>query len=192
MQTYFIFQLTTLAITYANTFVMEKVFTQMEPDVLNTWGQASQLLRVCMTVLLGWSVLMQYKNSPLYLGLVRALMLAAAATLAMLWVWGAQYALQLSFLIFVLNPLVQLWGVTHAQGIERKTQIILIMGYAFYAVLLSYGSMVAFGWWPQLDSAATMPTTPNCPLNGCVGRLLVSLVVLSTASLTKLKHPHAL
>ena len=192
MQTYCIFQLTAVAFTFSNTGVMAKVFTQMEPDVLNTWGQAFQLLRVCMTVLLGWSVLMQYKNSPIYLGLVRALMLAAAASLAMLWVWSAQYALQLSFLIFVLNPVVQLWGVTHAQGIERKTQRILIMGYAFYAVILIYGSMVAFGWWPELDSDASLSTVSDWRLNGGLVSLFVFWVVIRQHQFSKFKQLEAI
>jgi signal transduction histidine kinase len=192
MQAYCIFQLTSVVFTFSNTGVMAKVFTQMEPDVLNTLGQASQLLRVCMTVLLGWSVLMQYKNSPIYLGLVRALLLAAVVSLAMLWVWSAQYALQLSFLIFVVNPLVQLWGVTHAQGIERKTQRILIMGYAFYAVILSYGSMVAFGWWPQLDSEATLSTVSDWRLNGGLVSLFVFWVVIRQHQFSKFKQLEAI
>lgn len=178
MQAYCAFQLTSVAFTFFNTGVMAKILTPIDPEVINTWGQTFQLLRVSMTILLGWAVLMQYQNASLYKGLVRTLLLASAVSLGMLWMWNTQQALQLSFSIFMVNPFVQLWGVTTAKDIDAKTQKILIMGYLLYAAILVYGTMVAFGWWPGFVSDATLSTVSDWRLNGGLVSLFVFWIVI--------------
>ena len=186
MQAYVVFQLASVAFTFSNTGVMAKVFAEVDPDVLNKWGQTFQLLRVCTMVILGWSALIQFKNSPLYEWLVRALMLAGAASLGMLWGWDAQYALQLSFLIFAINPLVQLFGVVKVQGLEPSIQKILVIGYAIFALILMYGSMVAFEWTPGFASDATLATVSDWRLNGGLVSMLVFWVVIRQHQSSKL------
>ena len=186
MQAYVVFQLASVAFTFSNTGVLARVFADVDPDILNKWGQTFQLLRVCTMVILGWSALMQFKNSPLYEGLVRALVLAGAASLGMLWWWNAQYALQLSFLIFSVNPLVQLLGVVKVQGLEPSIQKILVIGYAFFALILIYGSMVAFGWAPSFASDATLATVSDWRLNGGLVSMLVFWVVIRQHQSSKL------
>jgi signal transduction histidine kinase len=188
MQTYCIFQLTAFAFTFSTTGAMAQTFAEVDPHILNKWGQSFQLLRVGMTVILGWSVLMQYRNSALYNGLVRVLVLSCALTLGMLWTWDAQHALELSFLLFVLNPMVQLLGVVKAQGIEPKIQKILVVGYAVYALILVYGSGVAFGWLPGLESDATLSTISDWRLNGGLMSLFVFWIVIRQHQSGKLKQ----
>ena len=186
MQAYVVFQLASVAFTFSNTGVMAKVFAEVDPDVLNKWGQTFQLLRVCTMVILGWSALIQFKNSPLYEWLVRALILAGAASLGMLWAWDAQYALQLSFVIFSINPLVQLFGVVKVQGLEPSIQKILVIGYAIFALILMYGSMVAFEWTPGFASDATLATVSDWRLNGGLVSMLVFWVVIRQHQSSKL------
>ena len=188
MQTYCIFQLTAVAFTFSTTGAMAQTFTDLDPHTLNKWGQTFQLMRVGMTVILGWSVLMQYQNSALYNRLVRALVLSCALTLGMLWTWNTQYALVLSFVLFVINPLVQLFGVVNAQGIEPRIQKILVMGYAVYALILVYGSAVAFGWLPGLESDATLSTISDWRLNGGLISLFVFWIVIRQHQSGKLKQ----
>ena len=191
MQAYCVFQFTSVAFTFFNTGVMAKILTQIAPEVLNTWGQTFQLLRVSMTVLLGWAVLMQYQNASLYKGLVRVLVLASAVSLGMLWMWNAQHALQLSFLIFMVNPFVQVWGVTTAKDIDAKTQKILILGYLLYALILVYGTLVAFGWWPGLVSDATLSTVSDWRLNGGLVSLFVFWIVIRQHQSSKFRQLEA-
>ena len=186
MQAYVVFQLASVAFTFSNTGVMERVFAEVDPSVLNKWGQTFQLLRVSMMVILGWSALMQCKNSPLYEGLVRTLVLAGAVSLVMLWAWDAQYALQLSFVIFSINPLVQLFGVVKVHGLEPSIQKILVLGYAFFGLILMYGSMVAFGWAPSFASDATLATVSDWRLNGGLVSMLVFWVVIRQHQSSKL------
>ena len=188
MQAYVFFQLASVAFTFSNTGVMAQTFSEIDPHILNKWGQTFQLLRVCMAVLLGWSVLMQFKTTPLYEGLVRTLLLAGAVSLGMLWVWDVQYALELSLLIFMINPLVQLVGVVKVQGIEPQIQKILIVGYTFYALILSYGSTVAFGWVPGFDSDASLTTVADWRLNGGLVSMLVFWIVIRQHQSGKLKQ----
>ena len=188
MQTYFFFQLASVAFTFSNTGVMAQTFSELDPHILNKWGQTFQLLRVFMAVLLGWSVLMQFKTTPLYEGLVRALVLACAVSLGMLWAWNVQYALELSLLIFMINPLVQLVGVVKAQGIEPQIQKILVIGYTFYALILSYGSTVAFGWMPGFESDASLTTVADWRLNGGLVSMLVFWIVIRQHQSGKLKQ----
>jgi len=188
MQTYCIFQLTSVAFTFSTTGAMAQTFSELDPYILNKWGQTFQLMRVGMTVILGWSVLMLYKNSPLYNGLVRALVLACAVTLGMLWTGNAQYALQLSFVLFVINPLVQLFGVLNAQGIEARIQKILFIGYVFYALILMYGSTVAFGWFPGMESQAALSTVSDWRLNGGMISLFVFWIVIRQHQASKLSQ----
>jgi len=188
MQTYCIFQLTAVAFTFSTIGAMAQTFADVDPYILNKWGQSFQLLRVGMTVILGWSVLMHYQNSVLYKGLVRVLVLSSALTLGMLWTWDAQHALELSFLLFVINPMVQLLGVVKAQGIEPRIQKILVMGYAFYALILMYGSAVAFGWLPGLESDATLSTISDWRLNGGLISLFVFWIVIRQHQSGKLKQ----
>ena len=188
MQTYFFFQLASVAFTFSNTGVMAQTFSGVDPHILNKWGQTFQLLRVFMAVILGWSVLMQFKTVPLYEGLVRALVLACAVSLGMLWVGNVQYALELSLLIFMINPLVQLVGVIKAQGIEPQIQKILLVGYTFYALILSYGSTVAFGWMPGVESDASLTTVADWRLNGGLVSMLVFWIVIRQHQSGKLKQ----
>ena len=188
MQAYCFFQLSAVAFTFSTTGVMAQTFTAVDPQLLNTWGQTFQLLRVCMTVLLGWSVLMQYKNAPVYNALVRVLLLASAASLGMLWWWDAQYALQLSFLIFVVNPMVQIVGVIKAKGIEPRIQKILIIGYLVYACILMYGTSVAFGWLPGLETDTALSTVSDWRLNGGLVSLFVFWIVIRQHQSGKLKQ----
>jgi signal transduction histidine kinase len=104
----------------------------------------------------------------------------------MLWWWNAQYALQLSFLIFSVNPLVQLLGVAKVQGLEPSIQKILVMGYAILGLILMYGSMVAFGWAPAFASDATLATVSDWRLNGGLVSMLVFWVVIRQHQSSKL------
>jgi signal transduction histidine kinase len=114
--------------------------------------------------------------------------LSCALTLGMLWTGSTQYALELSFALFVMNPLVQLFGVVKAQGIEPRIQKILVLGYAFYAVILVYGSAVAFGWLPGLESDATLSTISDWRLNGGLISLFVFWIVIRQHQSGKLKQ----
>jgi len=188
MQTYCIFQLTAVAFTFSTTGAMAQTFAEVDPYILNKWGQSFQLMRVGMTVILGWSVLMQYQNAAVYNGLVRALVLSCALTLGLLWTGSTQLALELSFALLVINPLVQLFGVVKAQGIEHRIQKILVIGYAFYALILVYGSAVAFGWLPGRESDATLSTISDWRLNGGLISLFVFWIVIRQHQAGKLKQ----
>jgi hypothetical protein len=188
MQTYCIFQLIAVAFTFSTTGAMAQTFAEVDPYILNKWGQSFQLMRVGMTVILGWSVLMQYQNAAVYNGLVRALVLSCALTLGLLWTGSTQLALELSFALLVINPLVQLFGVVKAQGIEHRIQKILVIGYAFYALILVYGSAVAFGWLPGRESDATLSTISDWRLNGGLISLFVFWIVIRQHQSGKLKQ----
>jgi signal transduction histidine kinase len=108
--------------------------------------------------------------------------------LGLLWTGSTQLALELSFALLVINPLVQLFGVVKAQGIEPRIQKILVIGYAFYAVILVYGSAVAFGWLPGLESDATLSTISDWRLNGGLISLFVFWIVIRQHQAGKLKQ----
>jgi signal transduction histidine kinase len=92
----------------------------------------------------------------------------------------------LSFLIFSINPLVQLFGVVKVQGLEPSIQKILVLGYAFFGLILMYGSMVAFGWAPGFASDATLATVSDWRLNGGLVSMLVFWVVIRQHQSSKL------
>jgi signal transduction histidine kinase len=87
--------------------------------------------------------------------------------------------------------MVQLVGVVKAQGIQRRIQKILVIGYALFILIVIYGLMVAFGLGTLFASDTALSTVSDWRLNGGLVSMLVFWIVINQLQSGKLMQLEA-
>ncbi len=186
MRTYCLFQLSACLFTITSTGLLGKNFPDLDPSLVNSLGQFFQVLRIHMTVLLGWSVLKGYDINPVYQWLVKVMFGICAASMMMISMGYAHYALMASFMVFVVNPGIQLMGVFGAKNVDAKLKRILILGYAVYTGIVGFGTTVAFAIFSDYTKEASYASVADWRLNGMFVGIFVFWVVLKQLQNNKL------
>jgi len=188
MQTYCLFQFSACLFTFTSTGLLSKAFPDLEPNFVNSLGQLFQVLRIHMTVLLGWAVLKSYDIAPTYRWLVKAMFGICAASMLLISMGHAHYALMASFMVFSLNPGIQLWGVFGARNIDPKLKKIFFLGYATYTLIVGFGTSAAFAIFSDHTQEASFASVADWRLNGIFIGLFVFWIVLKQLQTNKLNQ----
>ena len=152
------FQSTVLLFFIASTGLIFRWLPHLSPLAVNLTVDVLTVMRVAMTILLGWVVMAPHHPAKGYQrGIGLMLLLCTANLVSAIAGWG-QLTLVLNILVFALNPLVQLWGVMTGKhlGVTRKR--ILLLGYTAYLVVFTMGAATAFG---GMDSPLQMNWTAH-------------------------------
>jgi len=185
MQTYCVFQLSAFLFMFASTGWMGRAFPQMDPYWVNMLGQLFQVLRIAMTILLSWVVLSSYDISSTYRRLNIGMLSVCAVSLWLILVGQAHLALIASFMVFFLNPAIQIHGVFKVKNMDHVLKKILLLGYAIYAALVGFGTWVAFAGFSDHAQEASFASVADWRLNGMFVSMFVFWVVLKQQQINK-------
>jgi len=98
------------------------------------------VLRVFMTVSLVWAVLVSHQPGRLYSLGIRGLLGACGASVLLVLAGHKQQALQLSLLVFAINPFLQLYGTRVAADLPAAQRRTLTVGLTVYILVLVLAS----------------------------------------------------
>ena len=139
------FQSAVILFFIASTGQLFRWLPQLTPSAANLTLDVLIVVRVAMTILLGWAVMAPHQPSKGYQRGIQLLLVFCLANLLCVIAGMGQLTLELNILVFALNPLIQLWGVMtcHHLGVTRRQ--ILLLGYGAYLVVFTMGAGAAFG-----------------------------------------------
>lgn len=130
---------------YSNSGIFSQNFPDFSQGVVDVFGNIIQVLRVATTVLLGWAVLINFHPKKSYKIHISGLLLICILCIILIASGQTHAGLELNFLIFVLNPFIQIYGIHKTKSIPKKTKKILFLGYLIYIIVLIIGSVATFG-----------------------------------------------
>ena len=188
MQTYCVFQLSAFLFTFASTGLMGRAFPQLDPHWVNALGQLFQVLRIAMTILLSWAVLKNYDISPMHRRLNAGMLSVCAMSMLLILVGQAHLALIASYVVFFLNPAIQIYGVFKVKNMDYVLKKIVLLGYVTYAAMVGFGTMVAFAVFSDYTQEASFASVADWRLNGMFVSMFVFWVVLKQQQINKLKQ----
>jgi signal transduction histidine kinase len=139
------FQSVVIVFFIASTGQLFMWLPQLTPLAANMTLDILTVLRVAMTILLGWAVMAPHQPSKGYQRSIQLMLVLCVANLLPTIAGMGQLTLELNILVFALNPLVQLWGVMTCHHLGVTRQRILLLGYSAYLVVFTMGALTAFG-----------------------------------------------
>lgn len=145
------FQFTVVLFIASNTGLLALALPSLSPEVLSTFNRLVYLLRVGATVLLAWALLQPHRLRPLYLKGIQVMLGMCALSALLLLTGDVRLALRVSFVVFSVIPLWQLYGIWTAAQLPRQQRRILTTGCGLYLVML------LFGLWLNLTNASWLP-----------------------------------
>lgn len=142
---YCAFQATVFVFFLASNGLLFRWLPHLEPLAENLLLDALTVLRVAMTILLGWAVMAPHQPSRGYRRGIQALLGLCALNLLLLLPMLEYQVLVFNLVVFALNPLVQLWGALTCRPLGLVRRRILLLGYGVYVLVFAVGAWTAFG-----------------------------------------------
>jgi hypothetical protein len=109
----------------------------------------AQAMRVVMTIVLAWAVLLNYKPSELYNKHVLAALLLCGLNVVLLLIGHETAAAILNYGVCLVSPFIQIWG---ARTITKPMpgRWIFITGWLFFLFIVVFGFPYGFGYRPAV------------------------------------------
>lgn len=181
--TYCVFQLSIAIFVVANSGWLGVYLKNWTPASLDVFNHFSFVWRVGITTLICALVLTSYHPTPLYKKLVGLLLAASALNILLVLLGQIRLALQLNYVVFATNLLVQIYGLSIATSMGKYRRRIFLSCYCLYLVVICIGTLNVF-WGTALEQFAGMPLHfGDWRLNGApIGALFFWVVVSEQAS----------
>ena len=160
----------------------------MNAERLQILNHLFYLMRVFLTVLIGWMMVQPYQPVRNYKFLVICLLGICVLGAVLVVAGHAGLALKFNFFVFMLNPYVQLYGVYRLKSMARQTRTILMGGYAVYIFLVGMGFLIAFNYVTHFQNSQAFRQISDFRLNGiAVGIVFFWFILLEQSSREKSK-----
>ena len=183
---YCCFQFTVVLFIAFNTGLLALALPSLPPEVLSTLNRLVYVLRVGATVLLAWALLQPHRSTLLYQKGIQVMLGMCALSALLLFTGNVRIALRLTFVVFSVIPLWQLYGIWSAAQVPLQQRRILTMGCGVYLVML------LLGLWLNLTDTSWLPATGHVKqvvdlrLNGvAVGVVFFWITMLERAAQKK-------
>jgi signal transduction histidine kinase len=177
--TYSAFQLTVVLFVVTNVGQLAHFLPGLSADSVNKIGFIIFLARVGMTALIGWALLASHQPSPAYKKMIGVTLSLCIISLGLI-LWGPVHiATKINFCLFIINPLVQIYGLLSAASLSRARRRLYIFCYSVNIVLIAVGSMFLFSHMYVVAPLGFFHSGNDLRLNGVIFGLVVFLVVLS-------------
>lgn len=188
LQVYCWFQLSIVLFLCARSGLHGDFLPFLNTEQLQILNHLFYLMRVFLTVLIGWVVVQPYQPAQSYKFLITFL-LGICVLDALLVVAGhAGLAPKFNFFVFMLNPYVQLYGVYRLKSMARQMRTILMGGYAVYILLVGIGFLIAFNIVTPFQNSPALRQISDFRLNGiAVGIVFFWFILLEQSSREKSK-----
>ena len=188
LQVYCFFQASIILFLCSTSGLLVHLFPGLSPGTLDALSHILYLIRVFLTILIGWVIILPYQLSKVYQFLIFSLLGLCFMDTGLVLTGHVSLALKLNLLFLMLNPYLQFYGVHQAKGIPKKIQNILLIGYVIYIVVASLGFSIAFGFDTPFQDSTLLRQFADWRLNGfAIGIFIFWVVVSEQASREALK-----
>jgi len=177
--TYSGFQLTVVFFVMTNIGQLAHFFPGFQPASVDKIGFSIFVIRVGMTALLGWALLASHQPSRAYKNMVLAMLALCIINLGLIFSGHARIASKLNFCFFVINPLVQIYGIFSTSSLSIMRRKIYVFCYCVNLALIAMGSLFVFSNMSIVGPVGFFNSLTDWRLNGLVYGLVLFLVVLS-------------
>jgi signal transduction histidine kinase len=181
------FQLSVVFSIAATTGVLAQWMPFFAAETTNDLSNLGQVIRVAMTVLLGWVTLKPCGPAPAYQKAVMAMLAVCGVNALWVLTGHADWALMTNAGVLWLNPLVQLLGVFSGRNFPPKLRIILLVGWSIFFFFATLGVYSSFGWMVWRDHMGLSQSIGDWRLNGVPIGMVVFWVVATEKSNRKIQ-----
>ncbi len=183
LQVYCLFQFSIVLFLFARNGLHGIFLPVMSAEHLQILNHLFYLMRVFLTVLIGWILVQPYQPVQSYKFLISCLLGICLIDAVLVLTGHASLALKFNFFIFMLNPFVQLYGVYQLKSMARQMRIILIGGYGLYILLVNVGFLIAFNIVTPFQDSPLFRQISDFRLNGIgVGIVFFWFILLEQSS----------
>jgi len=147
------FQLTVVLFVASHLGLLGLSLPSLSPEVLVKFNRLVYVLRVGATVLLAWALLQPHRLAPLYLRGIQVMLGLCALSALLSLTENVRLAYRLSFVVFSVIPVWQLYGIWTAAQLTVQQRRIHTTGCGVYLVVLT------LGLWLTLTDSSWLPDT---------------------------------
>lgn len=188
LQIYCWFQFSIVLFLCARSGLHAVIFSGMTAEGLQILNHLFYVMRVFLTVLIGWAVVYLYQPPTSYKVAISCLLGVCLIDAVLVLAGHVSLALKLNFLVFMLNPYFQLYGVYCSTGMARQVRTVLMGGHTLYILLAGLGYLIAFDISTPFQDSLFFRQTSDLRLNGIgVGIVFFWFIVLEQLSREKSK-----
>lgn len=182
------FQASVVLFIASNVGALAKALPMLPSALMSDVNYFFYVLRVSMTVLLGWAALVAHQPGRIYRLGLQGLLVACGASTLLLLAGQMQQALKLSLLVFSINPFLQLYGVRVARDMPVSQRRVLTAGFAVYILALVMGLWLNFNDLPWLPSPGAIRQVVDWRLNGlAIGVVFFWITMLERSARNRAK-----
>lgn len=160
------FQFTVVLFIASTAGLLALALPNLSPELHSTFNRLVFPLRVGATILLAWALLQPHRSTPLYLKGVQVLLGICALNILLLLTGNVRIALRLTFVVFSVIPLWQLYGIWSAAQLPLQQRRILNTGFGLYMVMLLLGLPLNLTDASWLSAAGPFKQVVDLRLNG--------------------------
>lgn len=185
------FQLSVVISIASTSGVLAQWLPFLAAATVNDLSNFGQVVRVAMTICLGWAALYACSPVPAYFKAVMSLLAVCALNAVWSLSGHADWALMGNAVVMWLNTLVQLWGVYSGRNFPPKLRMILLIGWSIFLFFTTFGLSATFGFVGSLERLLVFQTIGDWRLNGVpIGVAVFWLVATENANrkIQKLKE----
>jgi len=171
----------------ATTGVLAQWLPFFAPETVNDLSNLGQVIRVTMTVLLGWAALKPCSPAPAYQKAIMAMLVVCGINVLWVFTGHADWALKTNFGVLWLNPLVQILGVYSGRNFPPKLRMILLTGWTIFLFFATLGVYASFGFLEGRDQLGLFQSIGDWRLNGVPIGMVVFWIVATEKSNRKIQ-----
>lgn len=188
LQVYCWFQISIVLFLCARSGLLDVFLPGMTAEQLQILNHLFYLVRVFLTVMIGWVVVQPYQSVRSYRFLLACLLGMCVINAVLVVAGHAGPALKFNFFVFMLNPYVHLYGFYRLKGMAKQTRSILMGGCVFYILLVGVGFLIAFDIVTPFQDSPALRQISDFRLNGiAVGIVFFWFILLEQSSREKSK-----
>ena len=181
------FQSSVILSIVATTGVLAQWLPFVAAETINDLGNLGQVIRVALTVLLGWVVLRPCSPATGYQKAIIVMLGVCGANVLAMLLGHADWALRVNSGVLWLNPLVQLLGVLSARNFPPRLRMILLIGWSIFLFFTTLGVYASLGFMGWRDHIGLFQTIGDWRLNGVPVGIVVFWIVATEKSNRKLQ-----
>lgn len=188
MLTYCGFQASVVVFLSSNLGLVARLFPDWSSTLVSQINYVVYVLRVLMTVVLAGVTLVSHQPGRRFMELFKALLLACGLSMLLALTQYKQLALQLSLLLFTLNPLVMLYGTRVARDLPAAQRKVLTLVLFIYILALALGIWLNFHTKPWLSDLSPIKQVVDMRMNGfAIGFLFFWLALMERSAQNRAK-----
>jgi len=181
------FQLSVVLSIAATTGMLAQWLHVMPAAMVNDLSNLGQVIRVAMTIFLGWAALKSSNPLPAYSKAVMVMCVVCGLNGVWAVTGHTNWALICNSGVMWLNTLVQLWGVYSGRNFPPKLRMILYTGWSIFLVFTTLGLYATWGSMESWEQLFVFQTIGDWRLNGVPVGVVVFWVVATEKANRKIQ-----